>query len=474
MKDRIQTLLAPVREIFGFESDESKGRLIALSSTLLTTFYNVFITGIFHTGFLSMYGMSITDTGILTFIPFLANLLSIFSPKILGRFRRRKKLLLTTKTIFYFIYIVAATMMPQFVHDPRQRLLWFAVIQGVAHGFYALFSSGLTTWFYNFYPADNDQRIRYLTLSQIFASILSSIILLSSSFLTDALSGSPAQNLLILIFRYGSFGLVLLDVFIQSKAKEYPYAETAKIRLTDVFTLPLRHKKFLLCMIFMFVWNFIANLNNGLWNYHLLNHMGFSYTLINTVSVMYTVILMLLSPFWRKLLARFSWIKTFGIATLLWVPTEFIFFFMTPERSVLFVPTAIMQHIMAVGLNLAYANVLYLNLPDENSTAYVTFNTVGCNVFAFFGLITGTWVSAFTGDATIPMLGMDVYSVQFTTILRGVFMLILSVVLIAKWRDFTPERDIEDVMLRREYHRQVRAEMKSELHRHLRKYGLLK
>ena len=440
-----QSWFRSLTDIFSFKDDESKGRVIALTSTLLTTFYNVFITGIFYTGFLSMYGMSITDAGILTFIPYIANLLSVFSPKLLGRFKERKKLLLTAKVIYYAIYIVVATVMPQFVTDPDARLILFIIIQAVAAGFYAFFGSGFTIWFYNFYPMENDRRIRYVMLSQIFSSILSSCVLIGSGMLTDALSGSPFQDQLILIFRYCAFVLVLIDVFFQSRAKEYPYVAEENTKLLEVFTLPFKHKKFLACMIMMFVWNFIANLNNGLWAYHLLNHLQFSYTLINTMSVLYTIILLCLSPVWNKLLRRYSWIKTFGIATLLFVPTEVMCFTLTPGDYGMYVLASLIQNIMSVGLNLAYSNILYMNLPKEKSTTYITFNTIGCNIFAVIGLMAGTAVSGITGDNTIPMFGMDVYSVQFTTLMRGFFLLILGLVLVTKWRMFTRDEDIVEV-----------------------------
>lgn len=445
MKSFFQAWFRSFTDIFSFHDDESKGRVIALTSTLLTTFYNVFITGIFYTGFLSMYGMSITDAGILTFIPYIANLLSVFSPKLLGRFQKRKNLLLTAKVIYYAIYIVVATVMPQFVTDPDARLVLFIVIQAVAAGFYAFFGSGFTIWFYNFYPMENDRRIRYLMLSQIFSSILSSVVLIGSGMLTDAMSGSPFQDQLILIFRYFAFVLVLLDVFFQSRAKEYPYVEEENTKLHEVFTLPFKHKKFLACMIMMFVWNYIGNLNNGLWGYHLLNHLNFSYTLINAMSVLYTIVLLFLSPMWNKILRRYSWIKTFGIATLLFVPTEVMCFMLTPGDQGMYVAASFIQNIMSVGLNLAYANILYMNLPKEKSTTYITFNTIGCNIFAFLGLMTGTMVSGITGDNTVPMFGMDVYSVQFTTLMRGVFLLILGLILVWKWRMFTREEDIVEV-----------------------------
>lgn len=445
MMKRFRTRQAPFSDIFSLENEESKGRVIALTSSLLTTFYNVFITGIFYTGFLTMYGMSITDTGILTFIPFIANLLSIFSPKLLGRFKHRKRILITAKIIYYAIYIVVATIMPQFVTDPDARLACFIIILAVSTGFYALFGTGFTTWFYNFYPADTDKRTRYITLSHIFASIMSSVVLLFSSLLTDALSDSPYQDTLILFFRYFAFVLVLVDVFVQSRAKEYPYEETPDIKLTDVFILPFRHHKFLACMLLQFAWNFIANLNNGLWNFHLLNHMNFSYTLINTMSVMYTVLLIIFSPMWQRVLRRYSWVKTFGIAMLFVVPTEFVYFCMSPETAFLYVPNTLFQKVINVGLNISYGNILYMNLPSENSTTYLTFNTIGCNIFAFFGLMVGTWISSITGDDTMRFLGMDVYAVQFTTIARAALITPMAIFLCLKWKIFTHDNLIAEL-----------------------------
>ena len=445
MIKRMKNWLFSLGDIYSLKDDKSKGRLINLVSTLLATFYNVFITGIFYTGFLTMYGMSITDTGILTFVPYIANLFSIFSPKLLSRFKKRKGVLLLAKAIYNFIYIVLTTVMPQFVTDPSQRLTLFIVVIAAASGFWALFGSGFTIWFYNFFPESNERRMRYFTLNQIFSSVLSSIILLVSGFITDALSSSPYQDSLIIIFRYLAFGLVIIELIVQSRAKEYPYVETADLKISDVFTLAFKYKKFMYCMLVTFTWCFIANLNNGLWNYHLLNHMEFSYTLINTVSVLYTIILLTTSPLWRKVLKRYSWIKTFGISMALFVPTEFIFFCMTKESAWLFVPNSIIQHIMSVGINISYSNIFYINLPEENSTTLVAFNTLGTNIFAFLGLMCGTWISSWTGDSTMVFMGMDVYSVLFTCALRGVLLFIFGMVLIFKWKSFTKDSDIEEI-----------------------------
>jgi len=443
-------------DIYSLKPGKTRDRLIALTSSLLASFYNVFITGIFYTGFLSMYGISISELGILTFVPYIANLLSIFSPKFLSHFKRRKALFLVTKVIYYAVYILASTIMPQFVEGSAERLRWFVIIVAAATGFNAFFAQGFNIWFYQFFPAENDRRTRYLTLNQTFSSVLSSLILMLSSFITDALTSSANQDQLILFFRYFAFALVLVEVLIQSFATEYPYQETENIELKKVFTLPFHYKKFMRCTIVMFIWNYIANLNNGLWQYHLLNHMEFSYTLINAMSsVAYTFMLVLAAPIWKKWIRYHSWIKTFAIAMILYVPTEFMFFAMTSASKFMFAPTSIIQHFMNVGVNLSYANIVYMNLPEENSTTHLTFNTVGCNIFAFLGLMTGTWVSSLY-EGTILFLGMEIYAVQWTTIMRGVLLGTVGTYLFVKWKDFTKDADIEEV----EYLKSFRTKQK--------------
>lgn len=445
LKSKLEAFWFVFTDIFNTKDDDAKGRLVYLSCVLFSAFYNVFITGIFYTGFLSMYDISITGVGIVSFIPSIANVFTVFSSRVLSRFKRRKTVLLVAKVLYFAIKIVAITIMPQFVHDPQARLIWFGVLTFIAHAAYAPFAPGFTVWFYRFYPADNQRRTQYIQLTQIFSSIMSTVILLFSGLLTDAVAGSPMQEQLIIGFRYAAFVLIVIETLVQIFAKEYPEQDDVKLKIKDVFTLPFKYRKFLLCMVFMFIWNFVGNLNNGLWSYHLLNHMNFSYTLINLISVLYTLILLLTSGLWGRLLRRYSWIKTFGIACLIFVPTEVFFFIMSPETSWIFIPNSLIQNLCSVGLNLAYANVLYMNLPKENSTAHIAFHTIGINVFAFLGLMVGTWVSAITGDSTIPFLGLQVYSVQFTCLMRGVALLIIGLVLVKKWRLFTRDEDILEI-----------------------------
>jgi len=84
-----------------------------LVTILLQGILNIFTTGIFYTGFLTMYGMSITDTGIITVIPYIANLFGIFSGKVLARFKSPKKAILWAKLFYYILFLPGITIMPK-------------------------------------------------------------------------------------------------------------------------------------------------------------------------------------------------------------------------------------------------------------------------------------------------------------------------------------------------------------------------
>lgn len=437
-------------DIYSPKNDDSKGRLISLGSSIMAAFYNVFITGIFYTGFLSMYGISITGVGIVTFIPYIASCFSVFSSSVLERFKKRKWICLAARVYFYAMYIIATTLMPQFVHDPDARLVWFIVILFLAYSIAAIFSPGVTAWFYRFYPEDTEKRTKYIVYNQIFSSVVSSAVLLFSSLITDSVAGSPMQNTIILVMRYIAFGLVLIDVMMLACAKEYPYPKAQKVNLAQVFTLPFKYRKFLFCMLLMFVWNYNSNLNNGIWAYHLLNHLGFSYTLLNAMSIAYTVILLLTQNIWKRVLYRYSWIKTFGLSVLIFIPTEFIMFMLQPGHAWLWVLASIVQNAMSVGMNFSYSNILYMNLPEENSTAHIAFNTIGCNLFAFLGMMTGTFVSSLGSDTPARIWGLDFYAVQYTTLMRAGVMFILGFVLVKYWKSFTRDEDIRMVERQKE------------------------
>ena len=439
---RIKDGWAEFRGICNLKSDDARGRLIYLSSVAFTAFYNIFISGIFYTGFLSMYDISIAGVGIVGFIPFIANLFSVYSSRILSRFQKRKTILLIAKTAYFTLKIVAVTIMPEFVTDPNARLIWFIGLTFVAHVVFAPFSPGITMWFYRFYPQDNSCRTVYLKYISIVNAITNTVVLIICSVLTDAVAGSPMQGEIIAFSRYLAFAMTLVETGIQFMAKEYPEHDDANTKLRDVFTLPLKYPRFLRCVVLMFIWTFSVSLYSGTWNYHLLNHLQFSYTLINMNQLIYLALVLLLGGRWERMVGRYSWIKTFGIAALIYAPTEIVSSVMPPHAGWLYLANCTIQNVSAVGSIMASGNIVYMNLPKENSTSHIAFYTIGTNISSLIGMLVGTWISSWTGDSAVSFMGLQLYSVQLTNFLRAVMLFIISYILINHWRWFTSDETI--------------------------------
>ena len=86
-------------------------------------------------------------------------------------------------------------------------------------------------------------------------------MLLASSFIADALRGTPHQMTIIVALRYIAYALALVEMVILLLPKEYPYPrKVSTISIKNVFVLPFQHPKFLKTMGLIASWMIFASL----------------------------------------------------------------------------------------------------------------------------------------------------------------------------------------------------------------------
>ena len=76
--------------LFNLKDEKAKGRCVMLTSSLLSSLISILTGGLFYTSFLMANGINLVSIGIISFVPFIANLFSVFSPSILERFEKRR------------------------------------------------------------------------------------------------------------------------------------------------------------------------------------------------------------------------------------------------------------------------------------------------------------------------------------------------------------------------------------------------
>ena len=404
-------------QVFNFKTHESRGRIVMLISAVMDMVISYLTAGVFYTGFLIGNNIDIVNVGIISFLPYIASCFSIFAPMILEKLKRRKWYLFWMRTLYFTVNIMGITLLPVFVKDPTLKVVGFGCIVFIASLINALITSGYTVWHLNFIP--DDVRAKYFSFQQITSMIFAAITLLTSSSIADALSGTPHELEIITTFRYIAYVLAIIEMVIMLAPKEYSYPQTEKVRFKNVFVLPFKNKQYMFTMSIIAMWQFSSSLTS-LFSYYLLNDCNIPYIFINSMDAAYAVFLIVFSPFWVKILKKWSWLKTFAITAIMHLPTNIMYGFATEDNYFWLVMTVrLVQHVLGVGMNLAYANIQYIALPEEGRSNYLVFYTLIINITAFLGSFTATGFIDLTENITFNIFGIEVIGVQLLMMIFG-------------------------------------------------------
>ena len=425
--------------LFNFQDDHSRGRCVMLASSVISAIISWLTTDIFYTSFLMIYGIDLVNIGIITFIPYIASCFGIFSPSLLERFSKRRWVLVGGRLLYYTLNILGITLVPVIVKDPGMRIVFFALCIFLANLVNALIGSGFSIWHLNFIP--DSIRADFFLKQSTISSFIGIGISLISGVVADALSASPYANTIIILFRYVAYSLALIEVVVLSLPKEYPYHRShERPRLKDVVTMPLSSKPFMLTMLVIVLHTFFTNVPTSFVNYYLLNNVGVKYTYINAINMVYAFALLFLQPIARRLINHFGWFKVLAVSMLLHAPSWIAYACVTGSNYLwLFTATRLFQHVIGVGLNTAYTNIAFVNLPPKDQTNYFSFYQLSANLTAFFAMMLGTALVALIGDWTPVILGIPFTSVQMIILLRAIGNLLVPVVIFSLFHILDPE-----------------------------------
>ena len=392
-------------------NEEAKGRRCMMLQSIMCNISAWITGGTFYTGFLLGNDIEMTDIGIITALPYLASLLTLFTPAILGRFKKRRVILAVTRILYFFVNIIGLTVMPMLVHDKSAKLIWFGIIVFVGNAINFLFVSGYTDWHLNFLT--DNVRAAFFSVQQFTNNLMGCGVAVLAGIAADALAGTPHQMTIIIWLRYIGFIFALLDVFFLCLPKEYPYPTTQKVKLTNVVTLPLKNKKFTATVLIYCLYVITANLPSGVLSAYLLSTVGATYLQINLINVCYAVIVLLLSGFWQKLIRRVGWLNVFSFTCLLMTPTYIMYMFLNPGNVLwLYTLLRILQHFIGVGQNVTAANLNYLNMPVEDRSNFTAFSSLIANLSVWISITIGTWFVDMVDDFKLVLGAFSFDSVQ--------------------------------------------------------------
>ena len=371
-------------EFLGWGTEEGKGRRCMLLSSFLSTIVTCISTGALFTAFLAAYDFSIVDTTFLGIIPSLAACFCILSPIFLERFQKRRWLLAGGHLLSRMLDLLCLTILAIYAKEPQTRMTGFTVILLASYLVNNLFSGGYSVWHLNFIKGKF--RAQYFSYTQILNTIASFASLLVFGLLADSLKGTPHEATVLTAMRLIALVFALAEVIVLCLPIEYPYPrKETSIRLSHIIRLPLRHRKFMMTMLLICIWNFSAAFSASSWTYHLLHNIGAGVTMTNLYYI-FTCICLITSPYWRKRIDRTSWFRTFACSAMIHAPATLLMAFILPTNYLWLYPLCVfIQAFAGVGLNLSWGNFPFINTPKEDQTYYLSFHTLISNLGTFLG-----------------------------------------------------------------------------------------
>lgn len=424
-------LKAVFHELFNFRDEHAEGRCYQLMDSALSSIVSNLSSGLFYTRFLMLNGISLVNVGILTFVPYIAAVFSIFSPHILRHFPKRKGILSLVGFFRVTLNILGITLLPELVSATNTRLVCFVVITFLSSIISSLFSSGYTAWYTNFLPERH--RSEFFIFRDFTTYFFGTGLTILIAFFADMVTGTPYEYAVTIGIRYLSYVLAIIEIFILSRPKEYPYLQTNQHkRISDVLNLPLKNKHFCYSMLLIFFCTVIDNLPSGVLNYHLVNSIGIPTSFFYIINVLYCLFLLAFLPFWKRILAKSGWFNTYRISTMLLFPTYIMYALVSPTNFTwLFFLLRVIQHFIGVGRNTAFANFPYINLPEKDRDEYLVFYSLGNSLSAGIGILIGTWIVSLLGDVSLTLFGYTFTAVPILLLIEGVGTIFIC--LMVKW-----------------------------------------
>ena len=423
--------------VFSFDDTYAASRTYIMSATAVLAIVNGLSTGVFFTGFLLAYGINIVNLSILTAIPFLTSLFSLLTPYILDRFPKRRMVLSVARTAFHAINILGVTVLPRLITDPDARVVGLIIIVFLSNAINFLFS-GYSPWHMHYITPE--VRTAYFSASAMASNLVGTGVAFLASLLTERLP-AESQMEMFNIMRILAFAFAAVEIYLLQKPPEPKYVLTqSRPSLLSVFTVPMRNKKFMLTMLLFLLYTLTNNLTTSVINTWLLQDVNTGSVFPSTINVVFPLFVLFTSAPWGRFMQRFGNLKSLAMTCTLLAVSYFFYAFVDHSNYTwLMLAVRLFQHCIGMIQHYSVSNLIYLNLPKEDQTAYISFHTIIANLGAFASMSLGTWVVAIMGGGSWMFLGHSMTSVPTLLLIQAVGIWLVSGVVLLVRKAAEPE-----------------------------------
>lgn len=406
----------PADRIKTTEKDLERNRLLViLEGASARTIFNL-TSGAFLVGLLKYMGASDAFCGYVISIPVFAAIIQVLSPMILESLKYRKTMIIIGAMI-HRILLSMLIIVPFLPLPSGIKLFIAAIVLFISNLAISFVNPAISNMYVSFVP--QNIRGRYFGTRESYILIAATLITLVLGKILDVFNDMGNEGTGYIIVYCFIFLLTIINFSFFALMKEVPLLHTTeRIKLSEIFTLPLKNKKFIRYFIMLIIWNFAVQIASAYFGVYLKSDLSMSYTIITSLSFINAVIYIFSARIWGRFADRNGWSKTTMITIGILSICHFTWFFASEgSPAVLFI--LILSHITSgmawSGINVALFNLQFDFTPDEKRTVYIGFSAAISGLIGYISAIFGAQLVGLFGEKPVMILGAsyDIKQVLF-------------------------------------------------------------
>ena len=400
------------------QSNQSRRALIVHNIT--ANMVASLIGGNFLAGFMLLLKADDGFVGLITTLTFGGNLLQLLAPYLLERFERRKPLLIGIRCLMHLVNIVFIGLIPFAPVGAQARLGILAFSVFLVNALNAFLGPGQSIWHIAHIPSR--VRVQYFSTVTMLNGIAVALLNLLASLAVDRMRAAGHELWGLEALRVLALLIAVVDVAMLVRIKELPpSAPVHRVRLRDLFVEPWHNKPYLRSVLTVVLWSLLVNMPGQYYTVYLLRELNVSYAYINAVALLNVPILILMTPLWRAVYLKWSWMRPLSVCVMLLAPHYFLLAFASGRLVFLYIIGMVWWFVFISGVNLAFSSIAYMNLPEQHQTLYFSFySTANFLAAVLTSIVARTFVTGL-GGLRFTLLGFG--EKQLLMLVVGISML---------------------------------------------------
>lgn len=386
-----------------------------------TAFFNNIIAAstLFMTSYALFLGASNVHIGILAAIPSLTATFQVFSAFLFIKFKSRKRLVcwLTALQYIFFYFII---LIPKISTGQYQiYLLLFAFFSGFI--LRSLIGGGLLEWNNFFVPAA--VKGSYFSTRNILNNATYIVMSLIVGNILDKYDGKYIGYFVILGITL-MFSIIEIVSLLKIDDYSEDLAEKPMIKFQEIFTLPLKDRRYMSYVYFAVWWGFAVSLASPYFTVYSVKYLDLKYSYIAIIGSVTGFLKILVARLWGTTGDRKGWRNIVLFAGSGYALTNMVWFFVNAHTTFLYPFIIVSNGIFMIGINIAIFNLNLELSSEEHRIIYLGFNTMIGGIFAFIGPLISAWVINALKNSRISLMFLQINGYQIMFLVSSLLLLL--------------------------------------------------